>query len=54
MSRPFRRVWSRITVEVGEPVPPAEVTAHGLAQRVAALGGWQAPEPYGEAIEEKN
>ena len=45
MSRPFRRVWSRVSVVVGEPVPPEEVTAEGLAQRVAALGGWPPPEP---------
>jgi 1-acyl-sn-glycerol-3-phosphate acyltransferase len=45
MSRPFRRLWSRVSVVVGEPVPPDEVTAHGLAEEVAALGGWQVPEP---------
>lgn len=46
MTKPFRRFWSRVEVRVGEPIPPAEVTAHGLAERIAALGGWQAPEPY--------
>jgi len=45
MSRPFRRVWSRVSVVIGEPVPPEGVTAEGLATEVAALGGWSAPEP---------
>jgi 1-acyl-sn-glycerol-3-phosphate acyltransferase len=47
MSRPFRRFWSRVEVVVGEPVPAAEVTARGLAERVAALGGWQPPPFHG-------
>jgi 1-acyl-sn-glycerol-3-phosphate acyltransferase len=46
MTRPFRRFWSRVEVRVGEPVPPEEVTAHGLAERVAALGGFDPPEPF--------
>jgi len=46
MRRPFRRVWSRVRVEVGEPVPPEAVSAHDLALRVAALGGFEPPEPY--------
>jgi hypothetical protein len=49
MSRPFLRIWSRVSVVVGEPVPPEELTAHELALRVAALGGWKAPEPCDEA-----
>jgi len=40
MRRPFRRVWSRVALVVGEPVPPAEVKAADLAMRVAALGGF--------------
>ena len=44
MTRPFRRFWSPITVNVGMPVPPEEVTAEAVAQRVAELGGWEAPE----------
>ncbi len=48
MSRPFRRFWSRVEVRIGEPVPPERVTAHGLAERVATLGGWEVSEPiYG-------
>ena len=46
MRRPFRRFWSRVEVRVGEPVPPEDVTAHGLAERVADLGGWDPPAPY--------
>jgi 1-acyl-sn-glycerol-3-phosphate acyltransferase len=49
MSRPFRRLWSRVSVVVGEPVPPEQVTAHGLADEVAALGGWPSPEPVAVA-----
>jgi hypothetical protein len=44
MTRPFRRFWSRVEVRVGEPVPPEQVTAEGLAERIAALGGWDPPE----------
>jgi len=51
MSRPFRRVWSRVSVVIGEPVPPEEVTAERLAEEVAALGGWPTPEPA-EGVEE--
>ncbi len=46
MTKPFRRFWSRVTVEIGDPIPPEDVTAHGLAERVADLGGWDPPEPY--------
>ena len=46
MRRPFRRFWSRVEVRVGEPVPPEDVTAQHLAERVAHLGGWDPPEPY--------
>ena len=46
MSHPFRRFWSRVTVRVGETVPPGTVTTTGLAEKVAALGGWEAPEAF--------
>jgi 1-acyl-sn-glycerol-3-phosphate acyltransferase len=46
MSRPFRRFWSRVTVRVGEAMPPEAVTAQAVAERVAALGGWDVPEAY--------
>jgi 1-acyl-sn-glycerol-3-phosphate acyltransferase len=41
LQRPFRRVWSRIQLIIGSPVPPEQVTAAGLAERVAALGGFE-------------
>jgi 1-acyl-sn-glycerol-3-phosphate acyltransferase len=49
MTKPFRRFWSRVTVRIGDPVPPAEVTAHGLAETVAELGGWDPPEPLDQS-----
>jgi 1-acyl-sn-glycerol-3-phosphate acyltransferase len=39
--RLFRRLWSRVGLVVGEPVPAASVTAAALAADVAALGGWE-------------
>ena len=44
MRRPFRRFWSRIRWWSDTPVPPEQVTADGLAERVAALGGFAPPE----------
>jgi hypothetical protein len=46
MTRPFRRIWSRVTVRVGEAIPPEAVTTQLLAERVAKLGGWDVPEAY--------
>ena len=46
MTRPFRRIWSRVQVRVGEAIPPETVTAQLLAERIAELGGWDVPEPY--------
>jgi 1-acyl-sn-glycerol-3-phosphate acyltransferase len=43
MTRPFRRFWSRVEVRIGEPVPPEQVTADLLAEKVARLGGWDPP-----------
>jgi len=43
MRRPFRRVWSKIQVVIGTPVAPQAVTADGLGQRVADLGGFAPP-----------
>jgi 1-acyl-sn-glycerol-3-phosphate acyltransferase len=43
MRHPFRRVWSRIQLVVGTPIPPEQVTADALAARVAALGGFEPP-----------
>jgi 1-acyl-sn-glycerol-3-phosphate acyltransferase len=39
MRRPFRRVWSRIELVCGPPLPPDGVTAPMLAERVLALRG---------------
>jgi 1-acyl-sn-glycerol-3-phosphate acyltransferase len=43
MRRPFRRFWSRIEVDFGEPLAVEGVTAEEVAERVASLGGWRAP-----------
>ncbi len=45
MSRPFRRFWSRVEIRVGEAITPEDVTAQGVAERIAQLGGWDVPEP---------
>ena len=44
MSGAFRAFRSRVEIEVADPVPPDEVTAKGLAEIVAGLGGWTVPE----------
>jgi len=42
MSRPFRRVWSRIEVVAGPPVAPEAATAEALEECVRALrGDWR-------------
>jgi 1-acyl-sn-glycerol-3-phosphate acyltransferase len=42
MTRPFRRVWSRIEVVAGPPISPEVATAEELEQRVLALrGDWR-------------
>ena len=46
MSRPFRRFWSRVEIRVGEAIAPETVTAQRVAERVAELGGWEAPPPH--------
>lgn len=39
---PFRRIWSRIEVVVGDAVPPEQVTAAMLEEKVRALrGDWK-------------
>lgn len=45
MKRPFRRFWSRIGLVIGPPVPPGQVTAQRLAEKVAALCGLAVPAP---------
>ena len=39
MRRPFRRVWSRVELVCGVPLPPAEATIAALEARVLALRG---------------
>jgi hypothetical protein len=46
MTRPFRRFWSRVGIEIGHVVPPGDVSAAGLGERVALLGGWTPPAVY--------
>ena len=41
--RPFGRVWSKVSLHIGAPVPPDAVRADRLAEAVAALGGFEAP-----------
>ncbi|MEE4271920.1 MAG: MFS transporter [Thermoanaerobaculales bacterium] len=43
MTKPFRRVWSRVEIRIGEPRQPEDVTAERLAETVAHLGGWDIP-----------
>ena len=47
MHHPFRRVWSRIQLAIGPPLTPEQVTAERLAERVAALGGFELPQMPG-------
>ena len=49
LSRPFRRVWSRVSLVIGPPVPAAEADALLLSQRVAHLGG-MVPPPAVESV----
>ena len=44
MRHPFRRVWSRIQLVIGPAIAPEQVTADRLAERVAALGGFELPQ----------
>ena len=37
MSKPFRRFWSRISVVIGKPVPPDQVSAERLYEMVTEL-----------------
>ena len=45
LRKPFKRFRAKVKITFGEVVPPAEVSAQGLAERVAALGGWPVPPP---------
>lgn len=37
LKRPFRRLWSRVTVVIEPPLPPEEVTSPGLQAKVQAM-----------------
>ena len=37
LRKPFRRWWSQVSLTIGEPVPPEQVTADGLRTKVLAL-----------------
>lgn len=39
----FRRFWSRVDLEIGAPLAPEAATAPGVAERIATLGGFEAP-----------
>lgn len=39
MTKPFRRIWSKIEIVVGDTIPPEEVTAKRLQAEVEALRG---------------
>lgn len=41
--RPFRRIWSRVRLVVGNPVAPEQVSASGLEEEVRRLGGLRGP-----------
>lgn len=43
LRQPFRRVWSRVSLVIGPPIEPADVTAARLARRVARLAGVAPP-----------
>lgn len=43
LSRPFARFRSRVELNIGEPIPPDQVTSQRLAERVAQLGEWDVP-----------
>ena len=45
MSKPFRRVWSRVLVQIGDPIVSSEFSAEKLAVAVAELGKWELPDP---------
>jgi 1-acyl-sn-glycerol-3-phosphate acyltransferase len=43
LRKPFRRFWSRLELEIGAPVPPKSVSAHGLQAEVARMLGEPMP-----------
>jgi 1-acyl-sn-glycerol-3-phosphate acyltransferase len=45
LRKPFRRIWSRVSLLIGAPLSPAGLSADELARVVAKLGGFSAPNP---------
>lgn len=45
LRRPFRRLWSRVRLTIGQPLSPEELSAPRLEQQVAQLGAFQLAEP---------
>ena len=45
MSKPFQRIWSRVSVNIGRPIAPERLTAEGLSEEVSRLGQWECPDP---------
>jgi 1-acyl-sn-glycerol-3-phosphate acyltransferase len=41
--RPFRRVWSKVELQIGEALAPEGLTAPALSRVVADLGGFTPP-----------
>ena len=37
MTKPFRRIWARLSLIIGEAVHPRDVSAEGLRQRISQL-----------------
>ncbi len=44
-SKPFQRIRAKVGLHIGPAIPPEDVTAAGLAEKVAALGQWEVPPP---------
>jgi 1-acyl-sn-glycerol-3-phosphate acyltransferase len=41
MTRFRPHLWSKVTVNIGQPLAPSEVSTQILGERIAELGGWQ-------------
>ncbi len=42
LKKPFRRLWSKLKLVIGEPLPPSS-SARVVGEHVARLGGWEPP-----------
>lgn len=43
LTRPFARFWSKVSLQIGAPVPAEQANAARLAEAVAELGGFDVP-----------